>query len=152
MRVKKWVFTVQYITQAGCSFLFFIEVMSWRYLLPSSACFTSKIAVNTLYLSIRLVVSLYTGIPNLMSYLYHPCLASFRCLTSLFSSQRGFLAIWISSGIPCETDAFAFRLAPFKASLLFDPVYSDEKSEPIYIVKSFLRVKWYKNSWIQNYR
>ena len=121
--------TVYYSSGLLVSFL--IEVMSWRYLLPSSACFTSKIAVNTLYLSIRLVVSLYTGIPNLMSYLYHPCLASFRCLTSLFSSQRGFLAIWISSGIPCETDAFAFRLAPFKASLLFDPVYSDGKSEPI---------------------
>lgn len=89
---------------------FFIVVISCRYLLPSSECFIRRIAVNILYLSKLPVLSSYTGSPNLISYLYQPYLASLLCFCSLFSSQRGFLAIFISSGIPCDADAFAFFL------------------------------------------
>ena len=110
---------------------FFIVVISCRYLLPSSECFIRRIAVNILYLSKLPVLSSYTGSPNLISYLYQPYLASLLCFCSLFSSQRGFLAIFISSGIPCDADAFAFFLAPFNAILLFEPAYSDGNSFPI---------------------
>ena len=97
---KKWVFTVQFYDSSGLLVSFFIVVISCRYLLPSSECFIRRIAVNILYLSKLPVLSSYTGSPNLISYLYQPYLASLLCFCSLFSSQRGFLAIFISSGMP----------------------------------------------------
>ena len=66
---------------SGLLVSFFIVVISCKYLFPSSECFISNIAEKILYLSNTPVLSSYTGIPNRISYLYHPYFTSLLCFT-----------------------------------------------------------------------